>query len=293
MADKLNVSGKGAIITGAGSGINLAFAKELYQANCSVLIVDIALHHTATEWLNTLPKNAGPKVAFYKADVSDWTELERSYDVYDKEIGGVPYIVCPGAGIYEPSHNGFWTDTDVDGHYRLFDINLLSPIKMTRLAIKKMLGVNQPGIVVHVSSTGAQKASIITPLYQSGKSAISAFVRCMGQLHGFCGIRVVGVAPGIIKSPLFTDHPEIMRYIDSTKDNMLEPEAVARAMFAVATDPKYPPGTILECADLDDNWRVVNLLNDPGPQGRASWSSNKDLALEDVKKMIDADRGTK
>lgn len=162
---------------------------------------------------------------------------------------------------------------------------------MTRIAIRKMLGANKPGIILHVSSTGAQKASIITPLYQAGKSAISTFVRCMAQLHEFGGIRVVGIAPGIIKSPLFTDHPEVMRYIDPSKDCMLEPSAVARAMMAVATDTKYPSGTILECADLGDNWRVVNMLNDPGPQGRASWSSNKNLALEDVRKVINSEKG--
>ena len=190
------------------------------------------------------------------------------------------------------SHNGFWSDKDVDGHFRLLDINLLSPIKMTRIAIRRMLNANQPGIILHVSSTGAQKSSIITPLYQSSKAAISTFVRCMSDLHSMGGIRVVGVAPGIIKSPLFTDHPEVMRYIDPSKDIMLEPEAVGRAMLAAATDLKYPPGTILEVADINDNWREVKILNDPGPQGAATWSSNKNLALADVQRVIDGEKGT-
>jgi len=162
---------------------------------------------------------------------------------------------------------------------------------MTRLAIRKMLAANQPGVILHVSSIGAQKASIITPLYQAGKSALNTFVRGMADLHKMAGIRIVAVAPGIIKSPLFTDHPEVMRYIDETKDCMLEPAAVARGMLAVATDLRYPAGTILEVADIDDNWRVVSMLNDPGPTGKAAWSSNKNVALEDVKKVIDGEKG--
>jgi 3-hydroxybutyrate dehydrogenase len=189
------------------------------------------------------------------------------------------------------SHNGFWSDGDSDGHYRLLDINLLAPIKMSRIAIKKMLNANQPGIILHVSSTGAQKASIITPLYQASKSAISSFVRCMAKLHDMGDIRVVGVAPGIIRSPLFTDHPEVMRYIDPVKDCMLDTSAVGRCMLAVATDLKYLPGTILEVADIDDNWRVVRIVDDPGPQGKASWSSNKNIALEDVRAIIDGEKG--
>lgn len=189
------------------------------------------------------------------------------------------------------SHNGFWNDNDVGNHYRLFDINLIAPIKMARIAIRKMLNANKPGIILNVSSTGAQKASIITPLYQAGKAAISAFTRCMAQLYPMGGIRVVCVAPGLTGSPLLTDHKEVLRYIAPGKDMMLEPEAIARGMFAVATDLKYPPGTVLEVADVDDNWRVVSVLNDPGPQGRAAWSSNKDVALKDIQKVIDAEKG--
>lgn len=162
---------------------------------------------------------------------------------------------------------------------------------MTRIAIRRLLNANQPGIILHVSSTGAQKASIITPLYQASKAAISTFVRCMAQLHDMGGIRVIGVAPGVVRSPLFTDHPEVMRYIDPSKDCMLEPEDVGRAMMAVATDLKYPAGTILEVADINDNWREVNMLNDPGPRGAASWNSNKNLALADVQGIIDGEKG--
>lgn len=56
-------------------------------------------------WLDSIkdtPHGSTVKVEFYKASVTDWTELEKVFDVYAEKIGGVPYIVCPGAGIYEP-----------------------------------------------------------------------------------------------------------------------------------------------------------------------------------------------
>lgn len=79
--------------------------QELYKAGCSSVIVDIGLHQTAIDWLSTLTKDNGPKVYFHEADASDWKELENAFQVYDREVGGVPYIVCPGAGIYEPACN--------------------------------------------------------------------------------------------------------------------------------------------------------------------------------------------
>lgn len=152
-----------------------------------------------------------------------------------------------------------------------------------------MLSSNSLGIICCVSSIGAQKASIVTPLYQASKHGISSFVRCMADLHKLAGIRVVGVAPGIIRTPLYSDHPEAGRFIDQEKDFMLEPEEVARGMLAVCLDPKYPPGTILEVADTD-NWREVKLLNDPGPQGKAILASRKQDAVADVLAFIEKDK---
>ena len=65
-------------------------------------MMDLRLHKTAEEWLSTLPKDSPTKVVFYKANVADWKELEAVFDFYSREIGGTPYLVCPGAGIYEP-----------------------------------------------------------------------------------------------------------------------------------------------------------------------------------------------
>jgi NAD(P)-dependent dehydrogenase (short-subunit alcohol dehydrogenase family) len=108
-----DLRGKGAIVTGGGSGICLAFTKELYQRGCNVLICDLGLHREAHTWLETLTKNnetdshdgdeSPPRrIVFNKTDVSDWKQLEAAFDVYEKEFGGVPYVLCPGAGVYEP-----------------------------------------------------------------------------------------------------------------------------------------------------------------------------------------------
>ena len=99
-----DLAGKGAVITGGGSGISLAFTIHLYQAGCNVLICDLGLHREAQSWLESLPKtqDAIPRVAFNKTDVTDWKQLEQAFEVYAKEFGGVPHVLCPGAGIYEP-----------------------------------------------------------------------------------------------------------------------------------------------------------------------------------------------
>ena len=105
-SQKLDVKGKGAIVTGGGSGIALAFVKELYAAGCNILIADLKLHSSAASWIDTLDKSNSPRIAFQQTDVTRWAQLEGLFDVYEQNFGGTPYLVCTAAGLYEPvSHS--------------------------------------------------------------------------------------------------------------------------------------------------------------------------------------------
>lgn len=74
-----------------------------------------------------------PKVVFQKTDVTDWAQLEALFDTYAKEIDNkIPDIFVVGAGPYEASTAGFWNDHDEDSHYRLLDVNLIHPIRLTK-----------------------------------------------------------------------------------------------------------------------------------------------------------------
>lgn len=136
------------------------------------------------------------QVVFHKTDVTSLEQLIEVFEVFEKRLGGIPDIVVPGAGVYEGSFPGFWDDKDETLSYRLFDINMLHPIRMTRIAIRKMREAKKPGTILHLSSITAQKPSVVLPFYSVSKAAISQFVRCMAPLDQMCGIRVVGIAPG-------------------------------------------------------------------------------------------------
>ena len=74
--------------------------QQLYEAGCNVLICDLALHREAEAWLGTLDTSpdASHKVVFNKTDVTDWKQLKQAFDLYAKELGDVPYVLCPVQG---------------------------------------------------------------------------------------------------------------------------------------------------------------------------------------------------
>ena len=192
-----NLRGKIVLVTGGGSGINLAFVKLLYNAGCNILIADLSLHSTAQTWLSRIPTDN--RVAFQKTDVTDWPQLERTVSACQDHFKDVPDIIVPGAGIYEPSTNSFWNDLDSASSYKVLDVNLVHPIKLSRIAIRALRRAGKGGTIICISSIAGQRSSIVTPLYTASKHGVNSFVRGMAMLDELAGIRVVGVAPGYVR----------------------------------------------------------------------------------------------
>ncbi len=191
-----DLKGKIALVTGGGSGINLAFVKLLYSAGCNVLIADLALHISAQSWLSTISTEG--RIAFQQTDVIDWSQLERTISACEENFSSVPDIIVPGAGIYEPSTNSFWNDLDSASSYKVLDVNLVHPIKLSRIAIRALRRAGKGGTIVLISSIAGQRSSIVTPLYTASKHGINSFIRGMAMLEELAGIKVMGVAPGFV-----------------------------------------------------------------------------------------------
>lgn len=166
----------------------------------------------------------------------------------------------------------------------MLDINLTHPIRTTQLAISYFLryrASKKPRHIVLISSIAGQIPVFFAPIYAAAKHGISGFVRSMAMLDQAFGIRVTAVAPGVIKTPLFTEHPEKLKAVDEAADTWVYPEEVAQVMLALVQQDKvseiigdqsgqghqFPVegGTILE---VSKTVRAVSAFNDPGPGTR-------------------------
>lgn len=58
-----------------------------------------------------------------------------------------------------------------------------------------------------------QAIIVANPIYNATKHAINGFVRSLAPLEERLGVRVMAVAPGVIKTPLWTDNPEKLKMI--------------------------------------------------------------------------------
>ena len=245
----LDVSGKTALVTGGGSGICLEFSKLLLENGCNVIVADLGLRPEAEDIYKDYQGGKKTRAVFHKTDVTSWKQLRSAFDRAIKEFGAL-HIVCPGAGTFEPQWTNFWyldsgTDTDSSSSFKIIDLNVTHPIRATQLAIdsfeRQKLG---SGVVVLISSIAAQMALLPAPMYSASKHAISGFIRSMGLLEQMKNIRIVGVAPGIVKTPIWTDDKLLM--VDEMVDKWVTTREVAEAMLKMIQDKEMVGGTIVE-----------------------------------------------
>jgi 3-hydroxybutyrate dehydrogenase len=149
---------------------------------------------------------------------------------------------------------------------------------MTQLAIPHFVSRKKPGVITHITSIAGQKPFFPTPIYVATKHAISGFVRSLAPLEtppsnsSLPSIRVNAVAPGVIKTPLWTENKEKLKMIDESADEWVTPEEVAQVMVDLIEKKENVGGTILEVGK--GKVRRVEALNDPGPEGSGHTISN-------------------
>jgi NAD(P)-dependent dehydrogenase (short-subunit alcohol dehydrogenase family) len=245
-----------------------------------VIIADIALRPEAEALLAKY--KSSPRALFHKTDVTDWKQLTACFERAAREFGELD-IVCPGAGIFEPHFSNFWVppgtgksiDDPAGDRYKMMDINLTHPIRATQLALSAFLNPptsgqrtspTRPKRIIHISSIAGQTSFITHPMYHASKHAINGFVWSLATLEATLGVRVAAVAPGVIRTPLWTENPEKTHLVDEARDAWVEPREVAEAMLALCEDPQYPGGTVLEVGKAYT--RVVGQFGDMGPMER-------------------------
>lgn len=94
------MSGKIAVVTGAGSGINLAFAKLSEQRGAKIVIADLKLTDDAEDFVKG-SETKGTVISVH-CDVTKRADLENLVQESEKQFGDVPDVWIAGAGVFEP-----------------------------------------------------------------------------------------------------------------------------------------------------------------------------------------------
>lgn len=234
---------KVAIITGGDSGIGRAVAIAFAKEGADVAIIYLEEKKDASE-TKRLVEEQGRKCLLIAGDVGDEEFCRTVVEQTVKEFGKIDVLVNNAAEQHPQGSIEKITEEQLE---RTFRTNIFSFFFMTKAAIKHL---KKGAAIVNTTSVTAYKGSAHLLDYSSTKGAITSFTRSFSQALADKGIRVNGVAPGPIWTPLIPSTFPAKEVETFGSDVPLgrpgQPEEIAPSfVFLASDDSSYMTGQVL------------------------------------------------
>ncbi len=231
----MNLDGKRALITGAGSGIGRAVALAYARAGAAVACVSRGsenLTETAA-----LIQQAGGRALVLPADVCDYTVLEQQVLAAEQALGGID-LVFAAAG--EASENARVEASDAEAFRRTVEVNLVGAFntaKATIPALKRAGG----GHMIFVGSGMGHRAAATRAAYASSKAGLNMLIRVLAQEHQNEGITVNELVPGPVLTAFIAGRVEQLQQGAGAHEWFKTPEDVVPLALFLASQPQRGP----------------------------------------------------
>ena len=206
-----NLTGKVAVVTGAGGVLCSAFAKTLARAGAKVALLDINLE-AAQSFADEITAEGGIAKAF-SCNVLDKDICYAVADEVEKAFGKCDILVN-GAGGNNPkattdkeyfelgdidADTKSFFDLDASGVGFVFNLNFLGTLLPTQAFARQMVG-REGCNILNISSMNAYTPLTKIPAYSGAKAAISNFTQWLAVHFSRVGIRVNAIAPGFFST---------------------------------------------------------------------------------------------
>ena len=199
---QLDLSGKTAIVTGAGQGIGLATATSLHAAGANLVInfFDDADGNNKAQ-AEKVVADFGERAMAAGADVRKPDELEAMVAAGVKKFGGLD-IVVNNAGILRDRSFKKMSDTEWSD---VIDTNLTGVFNVCKAAIGSL---NEGGAIINVASVSAVTGFFGQANYASAKAGVITLTKVLSKELARQNIRVNAVAPGVVDTEMGKSIPE-------------------------------------------------------------------------------------
>ena len=187
-----DLTGKGALVTGATGGIGGAIAKALHGQGASV-----AISGTKAEKLDALASEIGSRVFALPCDLRDRAAVIKLGEEAEKALGQVDILVN-NAGI---THDNLFMRMKDDEWDDVIAVNLTSVFVLTRTILRNMMR-RRAGRIVNIASISGVLGNPGQPNYAASKAGLVGMTKSLAREVASRGITANCIAPGFIKTPM-------------------------------------------------------------------------------------------
>ena len=245
------LTGKRALVTGAGSGIGAAIAETFAAAGAHVFVTDVQLT-TATETATRIGTAGGSAVPL-ELDVRN----EQMCAGVARATGAIDVLVN-NAGIGHVGTALTTTGADLD---RLYAVNVRGILNVTKAYLPEMIA-RRAGSIVNMASVAGLVGIQDRLAYSTTKFAVVGLTKCMALDHATAGVRVNCICPGRVETPWvaarvreYPDPEKAYKEMAATQamGRMGTPKEIAAAALYLASDAaSFVTGSALA---IDGGWK--------------------------------------
>jgi NAD(P)-dependent dehydrogenase (short-subunit alcohol dehydrogenase family) len=236
----MELDGKVAVITGAGSGMARASTRIFVREGARVLAADISGREEETA------KELGDPVVPFRCDVTKEDQIEAMFAAALDAFGRVDAVLNI-AGIGDA---GPLAEVTTDVYDRIMDVDLRGVMLGTKHGIRTMLPTGG-GVIVNWSSTGGLNATPFpVSVYSAAKAGVIALTKAAAVEYGTQGIRAIAICPGFIETEMSGGPGAAKRLPQLVNGTALkrggQPEEVAElAAFVCSERATYITGAVI------------------------------------------------
>jgi len=256
LVELFSLKGKVAIVTGASSGLGVAFTRGLARAGADVVVT--ARRQELIDQTADMVRSFGGRALAVSADITDEAALEGVFARTVEEFGKLDILVN-NAGYTDRS--GLRHDQGSLKRMRsIIELDLMATINGCRLAGKQMLAQGSGGVMINISSIlGKVGSEFRAASYHAAKGGVDALTRVLALEYAREGIRVNAIAPSYFDGTELMD--KVFEATPATRDHSVSrtpmgrlgrPEDLEGAIVYLASDAaRFVTGHILY---VDGGW---------------------------------------
>jgi len=243
MTTTIDLSGKIALVTGAGRGIGREIALTLAAAGAAVAVNDFAGEETCLA-VGAEIEALGVRAICAMGDVGDEASVAAMVEKVETELGPLS-IVVNNAGITRDNVVMLMSPDEFDGVIRT---HLRGTFLVSKAAARKMLR-RREGAIVNISSVVGRRGNAGQANYAAAKAGIIGLTKSLAKELGARAIRVNAVAPGYIDTAMtqaLADDVKQVIVANTPLRHIGQPSDVANAVLFLASPlSRYITGCIL------------------------------------------------
>jgi NAD(P)-dependent dehydrogenase (short-subunit alcohol dehydrogenase family) len=246
-----DMSGKTCVITGAGRGLGRAMALKFARSGANVIGGSRNLSDLKS--LEAEIQSFGGKAATIGCDINSSDDIARLAEVAGQEFGSLDVWINNAGGLTpQPDSMAEWIDVGNETVKAMFSFNVIAQIAGAQKAARAMRDYGKGGVILFLNSiSGLYTTPGGEGMYGACKATLTHITATMAAELGQYGIRVNGIAPGLIETELTkpflsTEEDRRNRSRFYPLGRVGQPDDVANAaLFLSSDDAKWISGATL------------------------------------------------